>query len=367
MFKLALVVDNFEHCDIIKNMRKNINGNVSLAMGAISCGLDFYAGYPITPSTDILEYLSYNLDKNNNKIFIQSESEISAINMVFGAAATGKKAMTSTSGPGFSLIQEGISYMSADDIPCVIVNVMREGSGLGDIPRSQGDYFQMTKGGGNGDYKNIVLAPNSVDECFKFPKIAFDLAFKYRNPVIITYDADIGHMIENIEINKFLSSDDYNTDYSLRGCKNLSDKRTIQNVYYHNKNYNEYLNNKIKKIIDNEQKAEIINVSNADVVIVAYGIMSRIGLSIIDILKKENINVGLIRPISLFPFPTYAFKNLNKTKFILSFELSILGQMIEDIKLSVNNNIDVFKYGTMSTIPNEKDVVDFIKNKLRNY
>jgi len=336
-----------------------VNGNIATAEGLLRAGCRFFAGYPITPSTDILENLSYRMEEEKG-VFIQAESELAAINMVFGAAAAGARAATATSGPGFSLYQEGISYMAADDVPSVIINVMREGSGLGDIPRSQADYNQMTKGGGNGDYHCIVLAPCSVSECANFPKIAFELAEKYKLPVIITYDSDIGHMIESVEYPQYENYNIDKYDWTLKGCSDVSKYRTIQNVYYHNKNYDKYLFDKCREIENNEQRYEEYMTEDAEVILVAFGICARIAKDAVNVAREKNIKLGMIRPITLYPFPLNAFKNKNSVKKYISVELNILGQMADDIKLATKNNVVVEHIGKMSTLPTIEEIINCI-------
>lgn len=343
--------------------KKIVNGNVATAEGLLRAGCRFFAGYPITPSTDILEDMSYKMSEVGG-VFIQAESELAAINMVFGAASAGARAATSTSGPGFSLYQEGISYMAADDIPAIIINVMREGAGLGDIPRSQGDYYQMTKGGGNGDYHCIVLAPNSVKECIEFPKIAFELAEKYLTPVIITYDADIGHTIENASIPEYENHNIDKFDWALKGCSDVSKYRTVQNVYYHNKNYDEYLLNKYKSIENDVQMYEQYMLDDAEYIIVAFGICSRIAKDAVNVARQKNIKLGMIRPITLYPFPNNAFEKLSDVKKIISFELNILGQMAYDIRLAVKNKIPVEHLGKMSVLPSIDEILNSIVNEV---
>ena len=342
-------------------MKKLLNGNEALAYGAIAYGLDIFAGYPITPSTDIYEVLEVELEKYGGK-FLHAESEISAINMVMGAYAAGKRAMTCTSGCGFSLMQETISYMAADFCPAVIVNVMREGAGLGDIKRSQGDYWQMTKGGGNGDYRSIVISCESIEDCMNAPKNAFYLAEKYRNPVIITYDSDIAHTKESVELPDLTKIEKIsNLEYAITGNKNGLHK-VFQNVYYHEKNYDEILKNKYVEIEEKEQKWKSVNIEKAKIVIVAYGICARICEEVINDLKNENnFDVGLIILKTLYPFPYQAFKNL-KSNLLITVELNILKQMREDVMIATNCKIKTIGYGKVSTCPTVKEIKDFIKN-----
>ena len=252
-----------------------LKGNEALAEAALAAGCRFYSGYPITPQTEILEYLSWRMEEVGGE-FIQAESELAGINMVLGASAAGARALTTSAGPGFSLKQEGISYLVAADLPAVIVDVMRIGTGLGDIAQGQGDYWQLTRGGGHGDYRTIVLAPASVQENADLMVESFDLAEKYRHPVLIASDAAIGQMIEAVEIPPFQEHDINKFDWTIKGCKKGTEQRKIQNVYYTDPNYESYLSDKYDQIEKTEQRYENIQVEDAEVVLVAYGISSRV-------------------------------------------------------------------------------------------
>ena len=252
-----------------------LKGNEALAEAALAAGCRFYSGYPITPQTEILEYLSWRMEDVGG-VFIQAESELAGVNMVLGAAAAGARALTTSSGPGFSLKQEGISYLVAADLPAVIVDVMRIGSGLGDIAQGQGDYWQLTRGGGHGDYHTLVLAPASVQENANMMAEAFDLAEKYRHPVLIASDAAIGQMIEAVEIPEFVEHDINKYDWTIKGCKKGCEQRKIQNVYYTHPDYEGYLSSKYAQMEEEEQRYENIQVEDAEVVLVAYGISSRV-------------------------------------------------------------------------------------------
>ena len=234
-----------------------LKGNEALAEAALAAGCRFYSGYPITPQTEILEYLSWRMEDVGG-VFIQAESELAGINMVLGAAAAGARALTTSSGPGFSLKQEGISYLVAADLPAVIVDVMRIGSGLGDIAQGQGDYWQLTRGGGHGDYHTLVLAPASVQENANMMAEAFDLAEKYRHPVLIASDAAIGQMIEAVEISEFVEHDINKFDWTIKGCKKGCEQRKIQNVYYTHPDYEGYLSSKYAQMEEEEQRYENI-------------------------------------------------------------------------------------------------------------
>ena len=310
-----------------------LKGNEALAEAALAAGCRFYSGYPITPQTEILEYLSWRMEDVGG-VFIQAESELAGINMVLGAAAAGARALTTSSGPGFSLKQEGISYLVAADLPAVIVDVMRIGSGLGDIAQGQGDYWQLTRGGGHGDYHTLVLAPASVQENANMMAEAFDLAEKYRHPVLIASDAAIGQMIEAVEIPEFVEHDINKFDWTIKGCKKGCEQRKIQNVYYTHPDYEGYLSSKYAQMEEEEQRYENIQVEDAEVVLVAYGISSRVSREAVEIARAQGFKLGLIRPITLWPFPKKAFEEAKEAKAFLTVEMNILGQMVDDVKLS---------------------------------
>jgi len=293
-----------------------LKGNEALAEAALAAGCRFYSGYPITPQTEILEYLSWRMDEVGGE-FIQAESELAGINMVLGAAAAGARALTTSSGPGFSLKQEGISYLVAADLPAVIVDVMRIGTGLGDIAQGQGDYWQLTRGGGHGDYHTLVLAPASVQENADMMAEAFDLAEKYRHPVLIASDAAIGQMIEAVEIPKFQEHDINKFDWTIKGCKKGCEQRKIQNVYYTHPDYEGYLSEKYRQM-EQEQRYENVQVEDAEVVLVAYGISSRVCRETVELAREEGLKLGLIRPITLWPFPVKAFKEAKAAKAFLT-------------------------------------------------
>lgn len=340
-------------------MKKILNGNEAFAYGALAAGIDFYAGYPITPSTDVYEFFEKYGDKFGVR-FVHASSEVSAVNMIMGASIAGARALTVTSGCGFSLMQEAISYMAADFVPCVILNVMREGAGLGDIPRSQGDYNQMTKGGGNGDYHAIVLACSSVKDCIDIPKLAFELSEKYRNPVIVTYDSDIAHTKENVEVKDQMKNDIDKLDYTLRGNKNGIPK-LIQNVYYHDKNFGKTLKNKYELIEQNEQRYEEYENKDAEIILVAYSICARICIDVVKRARIAGLKVGLIIPITLYPFPEKAFRKLTNCKKIITVELNILKQMRRDVEYFTRQKYEYFSINSMSTCPTVLDILDYIK------
>uniref|UniRef100_UPI00359C697B 3-methyl-2-oxobutanoate dehydrogenase subunit VorB n=1 Tax=Faecalicatena contorta TaxID=39482 RepID=UPI00359C697B len=341
-----------------------LKGNEALAEAALAAGCRFYSGYPITPQTEILEYLSWRMEEVGGE-FVQAESELSGINMVLGAAAAGARALTTSSGPGFSLKQEGISYLVAADLPAVIVNVMRIGTGLGDISQGQGDYWQMTRGGGHGDYRTIVLAPASVQENADLMAVSFDLAEKYRHPVLIASDAAIGQMIEAVEIPEFKEHDIDKFDWTVKGCKKGDEHRKIQNVYYTHPDYESYLLNKYTEIEETEQRYENIQVEDAEIVLVAYGISSRVCLETVEMARSKGLKVGLIRPITLWPFPVKAFEKAGNAKLFLSVEINILGQMTDDIRLAVNGKVPVEHYGSIFEIPESEGIIEKIEEWLK--
>ncbi len=338
-------------------MKKILNGNEAFAMGALSAGVNFFAGYPITPSTDVYEFFMKEHDKYGVK-FISATSEISAINLCFGASVAGGRALTATSGCGFSLMQEAISYMASDFVPCVILNVMREGAGLGDINRSQGDIFQMTKGGGNGDYHSIVLSCSSVRDCIDMPEIAFMLAEKYRTPVIVTYDSDIAHIKENVEI-KEIKTHNIDSNFALVGSKD--NPKRIQNIYYHDKNYDETLKNKYEMIEKNEMRYRSYKTDDADIVFVAISICERICMEAVNVLRSMGIKAGIITPITLYPFPKVAFNNLKEDTKIVVVELNILKQLRMDVEYFTKFKYKYYSINHMSKCPTVKEIVEYVK------
>lgn len=323
-----------------KTLRK---GNEALAEGAIRAGVRFFAGYPITPQNEVPEYMSAYL-ADAGGAFVQAESELAAINMVYGAAATGTRSMTSSSSPGISLKQEGITYLASADLPCLIVNVMRGGPGLGSIAGAQGDYFQATRGGGNGDYHIIVLAPNSVEELGNFPKLAFDLAEKYRMPCMILADGILGQMMESMSFNfdpvdpNKIGKFDWAVDIHKNG-------RAKNNVFsYKGDNLIADVVERAKRyglVEKTEARYEERNCEDADVILVAYGLSSRACLEAVNKAKESGLKVGLFRPITLWPFPSVRLAQLaQKAKGVLVVEQS-LGQLVQDVKLAVGSNVKV--------------------------
>ena len=355
-----------------------MKGNEALAEAALRAGCRFYSGYPITPQTEILEYLSTRMAEVGG-FFIQAESELCGINMVYGAASTGARAFTTSSGPGYSLKQEGISYLAANDLPAVIIDVMRIGSGLGDIFMGQGDYWQITRGGGHGDYRTIVLAPNSVQENVDIVQTAFDLADKYLHPVIIASDAGIGQMMEPVELPDFKEEDRSQHDWwRVRGNASgeANDAHKVCNVYYKMwdpnfceqvgyTDYPTYLRDKYAAIEENEQRWESYMVEDAEAVLVAYGSSSRVAKETVNIARAQGFKLGLIRPITLWPFPVKAFAEAKAAKAFCTVEVNILGQMKDDVEAAVKHSIPVGFVGDFFEVPNPDVIIEYVKGMLK--
>lgn len=342
-----------------------MKGNEALAEAAIRAGCRFFSGYPITPQSEILEYLSWRMAEVGGE-FVQTESELSGINMLLGAASAGARAFTSSSGPGFSLMQEGLSYIAAADLPLVVVNVMREGSGLGNIGASQGDYWQMTRGGGHGDYRTLVLAPANVQETANLMIEAFDLAEKYLHPVLIGSDAAIGQMVEGVEFPEMREHDINKFDWAVRGCKPGDEIRSIQNIYFLDPDYENHLRQKYAAMAADEQRWESVQTEDAELILVAYGISSRFCKEAIKLARAAGLKLGLIRPITLWPFPQKAFDALGpQVKGFLSVEMSTLGQMVDDIKVATRSAYPVDNYGSMMALPESADIIAKAKAMLK--
>jgi 2-oxoglutarate ferredoxin oxidoreductase subunit alpha len=315
-------------------MKILISGNEAIAQGAIQAGCGFYAGYPITPQNELIAYMAKQMPRQG--VFIQAESELAAINMVYGACAAGVRAMTSSSSPGISLMQEGISYIAGAQLPAVIVNIMRGGPGLGNIAPAQSDYFQATRGGGHGDYHLIVLAPGSVQEAYDLTQVSFELADKYRIPVMILGDGILGQMMEPVQLSgKKIKANTFKK-WALTGCQGR--KPNIVKSFFLREGALEEANLKLQRnyeiIRKKEARFEGLFLSDAKVVLVAYGTMARIAKSAVSRLRLAGQKVGLIRPISLWPFPQKPFNLKNKKVKYLVLEMSY-GQMLEDVKLAV--------------------------------
>ena len=356
-------------------------GNEALGETAIRAGCRFYAGYPITPQNELPAYMSKRMPEVGG-VFIQSESEISAINMVFGASLAGARAMTSSSGPGISLKQEGISYLAACELPAVIVNIMRGGPGLGNIAPSQSDYFQATKGGGHGDYHQIVLAPASLQEIVEFTMLSFDLADIYRMPAMILGDGILGQMMEPVELNTMddgrLSAEALakaegtpvrrslgeggrdERDWILDGCKGRKSRlmRSLLLEEGELERFNLKLQKKYEGIKNKEARYEMLCGDDSEVMLVAYGTTSRICRSAVERMRKLGKKIGMFRPMTLWPFPEKALKEVSgKVKKFLVVEMSC-GQMVDDVKLAIDCKRPVYFYGRSGgEVPTEDEII----------
>lgn len=350
----------------MKNNKILISGNEAIGEAAIQAGCTFYAGYPITPQNELTAYMALRMQQGNGT-FIQAESEISAINMVYGASAAGVRAMTSSSSPGISLKQEGISYIAGARLPAVIVNIMRAGPGLGNIWPSQSDYFQATKGGGHGDYRLIVLAPSSVQEAFDITIKGFDLADKYRMPVMILGDGILGQMMEPLQFSVASSQSSEKEKlttkpWALTGCKGRS-PNIVKSFYMIEgdlEKSNLELQKQYKIVQAKEQLWEEFYLDDARLVLIAYGTMARIAKGAIKTLREKGIKAGLIRPITLWPFPQKVFSKLTKStkkRDVLVIEMSY-GQMIEDVKLALECKYNVEFLGRSGGgVSSEEDII----------
>jgi len=338
-------------------------GNEALAEAAVLAGCDAYFGYPITPQNEIAAYMSVRMAEEG-RVFVQSESELAAINMVFGASATGKRAMTSSSSPGISLMQEGISYLSGAELPAVVVNVMRGGPGLGNIAPSQGDYFQATRGGGHGDYRTIVLGPSTVQELVDCMPLAFDLADQYRMTVLVLADGILGQMMEPVVFEKKVGRKLPAKDWAVTGAKDREQNivRSLWLAEGRLEEHNNMLEAKYEHIRRNEVLCEEYKVEDAEVVIIAYGIAARIARSAVNRARQEGMPVGLIRPITLWPFPTGQISRAAE-EFRLFFVVEMsTGQMVEDVRLAVAGKAPVLFHGRPGGgVPTVDEILDKIK------
>jgi 2-oxoglutarate ferredoxin oxidoreductase subunit alpha len=355
-----------------------MKGNEVIAEAAIRCGCDGYFGYPITPQSEVMETLMAREPwDETGMVVLQAESEVASINMVYGAAGSGKKVLTSSSSPGISLMAEGISYIAGAELPCLIVNVQRGGPGLGTIQPSQADYFQSTKGGGHGDYKLIVLAPASVQEMNDFVELGFQLAFKYRNPAMILSDGAIGQMMEKVELGDFqprLTSDQIETKYgswATLGKKPDRERNIITSLEMDSAKMemnNLRFQEKYRQMEEEEVRYEMIQCDDADYILVAFGSSARICQKSVELAREKGLKVGLLRPITLFPFPKKQIAALAKrVKGFMTVEMNA-GQMIEDVQLAVGCagcQVPVKHFGRMGgIIPNPGEVVTALEQKL---
>jgi 2-oxoglutarate ferredoxin oxidoreductase subunit alpha len=347
--------------------RLYLKGNEALAYGALEAGLNAYFAYPITPSSEIPETLAKEFGSKKYpdfKFFLQAASELEAINMVIGAAAGGVRAMTATSSPGFSLKQEGLSYAACNELPFLIVDICRAGPGLGNLGPEQSDYFQATKGGGHGNYRLLVLAPATVQEMAAFPRIAFDLAFKYRNPVLILGDAFTGQLKEDVDFPQ-LSPEKYDTSsWATTGAAGRRPHiiNSLELDYQVHFKHIERIYEKYRRAQENEVRFEEYRTEDAETVLVAFGIASRIAKGAVNKLRSKGIKVGLFRPITLWPFPTTQIKKLAlEGRRFLDIELST-GQMYEDVKLAVGDGVTVDFLGKWGgVVPSEAEITSKLK------
>lgn len=336
-----------------------MKGNEAIGEAAIQAGCRYFFGYPITPQNEVPEYMSRRLPEVDG-VFLQAESEVAAINMVYGAAGAGARVMTSSSSPGISLKQEGISYIAGSELPCLIINIIRGGPGLGGIQPAQSDYFQATKGGGHGDYNLFVFAPASVQEMVDLIMESFDIADYYRNPVMILGDGTLGQMMEPVEFKTPKKRDLPPKDWATTGCAgrepNIINSLSLvaENLELHNHK----LQKKYKHMKEHEQRWESYKTEDAELVMVAYGTTARIVKSVVNKLRDQGIKAGLIRPITIFPFPEKAFAELpNTVKQFLTVEMSA-GQMVEDVRLAVNGKHPVHFCGrTGGIIPAPVEII----------
>lgn len=339
-----------------------MKGNEALAEAAIRAGCDAYFGYPITPQSEILEYLMHeNPVERTGMVVLQAESEVAAINMVYGAAGCGKRAMTSSSSPGISLKQEGISYLAGAELPCLVVNVVRGGPGLGTIQPSQSDYFQAVKGGGHGDYKMIVLAPATVQESVDFVRLGFDLAFKYRTPVMILSDGIIGQMMEKVTLfeqqERFAEEFEWATIGKRQGKERVV-VTSLQLKPEDQEKVNLRLQAKYRVVEKEEVRFQSFNCDDAEYLMVAFGSCARITRKALEMGREKGYKIGLLRPQTLYPFPVEAINSLaGKLKGILTVEMNA-GQMVEDVRLAVNGKTRVEHYGRFGgMIPDPEEIL----------
>jgi len=350
--------------DSIKRSETTLmKGNEALAEASMRAGMDAYFGYPITPQSEILEYLiKYGPDRG--VVVLQAESEVASINMVYGAAGAGSRVMISSSSPGISLMQEGISYLASAQIPCLIVNVQRGGPGLGTIQPAQSDYFQATKGGGHGDYRLIVLAPSSVQEMADFVLDGFELAEKYRNPTMILTDGALGQMMEGVRLPEENQLPKKIPDWATRGKPEGKERRILTSLFIQPEKMeavNHVLQEKYKRI-QSEARAEVIQTDDAEIVLVAFGLASRVCQKVVEMAREQGIRAGLIRPITLYPFPNDVIREAaQRVERFLVVEMNA-GQMVEDVRLVVNGATPVDFTGRMGgIIPTAEEVFEKVQ------
>ncbi len=344
-------------------MKELWKGNEAIAEAAVRAGLEVYFGYPITPQNEVLEYLSKRMIELK-RTFLQAESEVAVINMVYGAACAGARVMTSSSSPGISLMQEGLSYIAGSEVPMVFMNAMRGGPGLGNIAPSQGDYFQMTKGGGHGDYHPIVLAPASVQEAADLIYLAFDLADKYRHIVGILADGNIGQMMEPVELPPMRTIEKKDRGWELTGARGRP-RRIITSIYLDPQvlhNYNVHLQDKHRLIEQNEVRFSEFMLDDAEYAIVAFGSAARAAHSAVRLARAKGIRAGLFRPISLYPYPYARLAEITRrVRALLVVEMNA-GQMIEDVRLAAADRVPIRFFGRMGgLVPFPEEVLEEIE------
>lgn len=338
-----------------------MKGNEALAEAAFRAGMKAYFGYPITPQSEVMEYLTLHAHEHPGVVVLQAESELAAINMVYGAAGAGARVMISSSSPGISLMQECLSYMASAQLPALVVNVQRGGPGLGTIQPSQADYFQAVKGGGHGDYHLLVLAPSSVQEMVDFVVEGFRLAEKYRNPVMILADGALGQMMEKVVLPPEGVLPPTPAPWATTGKPPTRERNIITSLFIQPEKMeqiNRTLQAKYKQMEETEVRYECIQTDDAEVILVAFGLTARICLKVLELAREKGIRAGLVRPITLFPFPTQVFQKLSETaRVFLTVEMNA-GQMVEDVRLSVNGRKPVHFYGRMGgVIPTAEEIL----------
>jgi 2-oxoglutarate ferredoxin oxidoreductase subunit alpha len=338
-----------------------MKGNEALAEAALRAGMQAYFGYPITPQSEVLEYLTLHAPEHPETVVLQAESELAAINMVFGAAGAGARAMTSSSGPGISLMQEGLSYMACAQLPALVVNVQRGGPGLGTIQPSQGDYQQAVKGGGHGDYRLIVLAPASVQEMVDHVFLGFQLAERYRNPAMILADGALGQMMEKVTLPPRGSLAHATPSWATTGKTKDRERNVVLSVFIQPERMerqNLILQEKYRQIRETEARCELLRMADAEIALVAFGLSARICQKAMDLAREKGIRAGLIRPVTLYPFPTAAVLHAAQTaRAFLTVELNA-GQMVEDVRLAVEGRRPVEFTGRMGgMVPSPDDVL----------
>lgn len=343
-----------------------MKGNEVIAEAAVRAGCRHYFGYPITPQTEVMHYMAHRMAEVGGTM-LQAESEVAAINMVYGAAAAGARVMTTSSSPGISLKQEGFSYIAGAELPAVVANIVRSGPGLGGILPAQGDYFQATKGGGHGDYRNIVLAPASIQELYELTVEAFNLADRYRMLVLILGDGALGQMMEPVEFREQEPIEDIDKPWALTGRKGRPEHNTIQSIYIEADIMEAFIAKlmaKYAQVTAKETRVEMINCEGAEIVLTAFGTVSRICQNVMNLAAREGIKVGLIRPITLWPFPSDAYARTaaqSSVKAFLDIELNC-GQMVEDVRLAVNGVKPVHFHGrTGGNLPTQREILELVR------